>query len=82
VSRKPDNHAGLRAFLNTAIPQNGMYIGKTTPGAVVAGRVLAKACHVTTTIRGNKRTFGTDRTQDALGQLARATADLRARLRA
>ena len=81
MSRKPDNHAGLRTFLNTAIPQNGMYIGKTTP-AVAAGRVLVQGMlrHYKNT--GKKRTSGTDRTQDAPGPMARATADLRARLRA
>ena len=52
MSRKPDNHAGLRTFLNTAIPQNRKFIGKTMPGAIVAG-VLSTvlACHASATVR-------------------------------
>ena len=52
MSRKPDNHAGLRTFLNTAIPQNRKYIGKTMPGAIVAGaRSTILAYHASTTVR-------------------------------
>ena len=82
MSRKPDNHAGLRTFLNTAIPQNRKYIANTMPGAIVAG-VLSTIQDVPRldNSTGKKPTSGTDRTQDALGHLARATADLCARLR-
>jgi hypothetical protein len=59
-----------------------MCTGKTTPSASFPDRFCAMMHHVTTTARENKWTSGTDRTQDALGHMAWATAALRTCLQA